>query len=152
MIFWVLELCEATIHAVPTLGSSLSGESSDLEVPDSKDNSVQTVNREFPEEGCSEESSEVEYNNITQSSTNDIFVAPSGMHWDTVPPSPSTKVRACNIIRCALCLKTSKIFRTPRGAFQWFVTEAMLQEIVCCTNLEGKRVSLKRKQNWGDVD
>ncbi|KAF5269714.1 hypothetical protein FQA39_LY08637 [Lamprigera yunnana] len=51
---------------------------------DNENNSVQILNEKFLEDDCSEESSEDEYNNITQASTNDILVAPSGMHWDKV--------------------------------------------------------------------
>ncbi|KAF5297990.1 hypothetical protein FQA39_LY11865 [Lamprigera yunnana] len=103
-----------------------SGENSDSQVSENENNSVQILNEEFSENDCSDESGEDQYNNIMQASVNDIFMASSRMHREKgYPWSPSsTKVRACNIIRRAPEIRNSKIFRTPRDAFEYFVTES----------------------------
>nr|XP_022904749.1 piggyBac transposable element-derived protein 4-like [Onthophagus taurus] len=78
------------------------------------------------------------------------YIAPSDLLWSLEPPAKN-KIQPHNIIRRAPRLATKHMAATPKKAFQLFVTPVIVQEIVNCTNLEGKRVYGAKGKPWKDV-
>lgn len=82
--------------------------------------------------------------------SSEAFVGKNGKRWGTKPPAdvdmapPIKDFDACNVGPAPHCRK----FRTAKEAFLAFLSSDIIDEIVECTNLYGRR---KRESSWKDV-
>ncbi|XP_061756675.1 uncharacterized protein LOC133552992 isoform X1 [Nerophis ophidion] len=74
-----------------------------------------------------------------------------GSYWSELPPSQG-RTQSHNIIRSrsgpAEGLSTTV---SPKDAWELFITDDILQEVMKCTNLEGRRVATARRKEWTNV-
>ena len=117
-----------------------SGESeiSEVENDDIMDSDFEANCDEFSEssnEDDDDDDADASAENVSVSS----YISASNLEWKKEPPAKS-KVQPHNIIRRAPGLAKKHMSATPKEAIQLFLTEAIMQEIVHCTNLEARRV------------
>lgn len=79
------------------------------------------------------------------------FIAPSGLDWQLEPPQIS-RTPVHNIIRQLPGLPKKQRAATPGEAFRLFMSVDILEEIVYCTNMEGKRVCDNKRKQWKNLD
>ncbi|XP_022910889.2 piggyBac transposable element-derived protein 4-like [Onthophagus taurus] len=142
LVQWVAE-CED----LPSEESDVS----EAENDDTEDRNLELVPDEYSGSSSDrgDDNSEDDVDDIGKPSTSG-YIAPSGLVWSLEPPAKN-KIQPHNIIRRAPGLARKHMAATPKKAFQLFVTPVIVQEIVNCTNLEGKRVYGATGKPWKDV-
>lgn len=143
----ILQQWAAECDDLPSEESDVSEAGND----DTEDRNFELVSDEYSGSSSDhgDDNSEDDVDDIGKSSTSD-YIAPSGLVWSLEPPTKN-KIQPHNIIRRAPGLARKHMAATPKEAFQLFVTPVIVQEIVNCTNLEGKRVYGAKGKPWKDV-
>lgn len=145
---------ETVLQWAAECDSLFSGESdaSEEENNDTQDKSFEIVSDEYSGSSSDDDISEddADNNDHPASASTSGYTARSGLEWNLEPPVKS-KTEQHNIIRRAPGLVRKHMAATPNEAFQLFLTPVIIQEIVNCTNLEGKRVYAEKGKPWNNV-
>lgn len=86
-----------------------------------------------------------------QSYPNELFAAKDGTVWSNQPPAKS-QTRAHNVMKVPPGPSKGVSTATPKSAFELFITDLILDEILMCTNREGNRIALAKNKVWRKVD
>ena len=71
----------------------------------------------------------------------------TGIYWRANPQS-RTRTRSFNILRQGPGPVRGSRIATPRDAFEFLITRDIIDEVIQCTNLEGRRVAAARGKDW----
>ena len=91
---------------------------------------------------CSEESE-----NEVLSAFQSLRMNKTGIYWSESPPA-WTQTRPSNILRKRPGPVRGFRITTPRDAFKSFIMRNIINEVIQCTNLEGRRVTVARGKVW----
>ncbi|XP_034058307.1 piggyBac transposable element-derived protein 4-like [Gymnodraco acuticeps] len=96
-------------------------------------------------EDSSDESSEEE----TQTQANRL--SKKGSYWNEQPPTQG-RARTHNILRrCPGPVSGSTII-SPKDAWELFISDNIIEEVLRCTNLEGRRAAAAKGKEWRCLD
>lgn len=95
-------------------------------------------------EGSSDESDERSYRSAN------FLIGRDGTQWSKTPP-PMSRIRAHNVMKIPPGPVKGTVTVSPKDAWDYFISQRMLDEIVHCTNLEGRRIASIMKKNWHNV-
>ena len=73
------------------------------------------------------------------------------IYWSENPPS-RTQTRSFNILRQRSGPVRGSRIATPRDAFEFLITRDIIDEVIHCTNLEGRRMAAARRKDWKKFD
>ena len=88
-----------------------------------------------------------ESENDALSSLQSERMSKTGIYWSENPPA-RTQTRSCNILRERPGPVRGSRITTPQEAFESFITRDIIDEVIQCTNLEGRRVAAARGKVW----
>ena len=97
---------------------------------------LSSTSQAFPASTFSNQSASV------QPSDMDSRTGKDGTYWSSTP-SPQQRFRSHNVIRSRLSTFLSSEVYTPKRAFELFISDNIVEEILLCTNLQGQRASQK---------
>ena len=75
----------------------------------------------------------------------------TGTYWSENPPLRS-QTRSFNLLRQRPGPVRGSRIATPRDAFEFLITRDIIDEVIQCTNLEGRRVAAARGKEWKKID
>ena len=75
----------------------------------------------------------------------------TGIYWSKNPP-PRTQTRSCDILRERPGPVRGSRITTPLDAFESFITRCIMNEVIQCTNLEGRSVAAGRGKAWKKIN
>ena len=75
----------------------------------------------------------------------------TGIYWSENLPS-RTQTRSFNILRQGPGPVRGSRIATPEDAFEFLITREIIDEVIQCTNLEGRRVAAAREKDWKIID
>ena len=75
----------------------------------------------------------------------------TGIYWSENSPA-RTQTKSCNILRERPGPVRGSRITTPQEAFESFITHDIIDEVIQCTNLEGRRVAAARGKVWKKID
>ncbi|XP_061747885.1 piggyBac transposable element-derived protein 4-like [Nerophis ophidion] len=74
-----------------------------------------------------------------------------GSYWSELPPTQG-RTQSHNIIRSRSGpAEGLSITVSPKDAWELFITDDIIQEVMKCTNLEGRRVATARRKEWTNI-
>lgn len=79
------------------------------------------------------------------------LTAKNGIQW-TLDPPPAAKTQSHNIMKQAPGLPKTVTKVSPKSAFDVFLSKNIVEEIIMCTNREGRRVALEKNKTWVNVN
>ncbi|KAJ8403677.1 hypothetical protein AAFF_G00350030 [Aldrovandia affinis] len=91
----------------------------------------------------SEESSEEE----TQSDR----MSEKGSYWNEHPPTQG-RTRSHNILRCCPGPASGLSTVSPKDAWDMFISNNIIEEVLHCTNLEGRRAAAAKRKEWRRIE
>ena len=99
----------------------------------------------------SEDEFSEESENDALSSLQSERMSKTGIYWSENPPA-RTQTRSCNILRERPGPVRGSRITTPQEVFESFITRDIIDEVIQCTNLEGRRVAAARGKVWKKID
>lgn len=97
-------------------------------------------------EDSSDESSEEE----AQTKSNRL--SKKGLYWDENPPAHG-RTRSHNILRSCPGPRPGSTAVSPKDAWDLFMSNNIIEEVLKCTNLEGRRIAATAKgKEWRNID
>ncbi|KAL7369940.1 hypothetical protein ABVT39_013743 [Epinephelus coioides] len=96
-------------------------------------------------EGSSDESSEEEIQ--TQSNR----LSKNGSYWNENPPTHS-RIRSHNILRSCPGPTPGSAAVSPKDAWDKFISDNIIEEVLRCTNLEGRRAAAAKGKEWKSIN
>lgn len=97
-------------------------------------------------EDLSDESSEDE----TQ--TQSDRMSKRGSYWSEHPPPPQGRTRSHNILRSCPGPVPGSTSISPKDAWDMFISDNIIDEVLKCTNLEGRRTAAAKGKKWRSID
>lgn len=74
----------------------------------------------------------------------------NGRYWSELPPVQG-RAQCHNIFRSCPGIAPGPAITSPKDAFCLFITDNIIDEILMCTNLEGRRTAAAKGKTWKDV-
>ncbi|KAK9976650.1 hypothetical protein ABG768_021855 [Culter alburnus] len=96
-------------------------------------------------EDLSDESSEEE----TQTQSNRM--SKNGFYWSKYPPAHG-RTRSYNILRSCPGPAPGSTANSPKDAWDMFISDNIIEEVLKCTNLEGRRAAAAKWKEWRSID
>lgn len=87
---------------------------------------------------------------IQQTQKDDTFISVNGTVWKKNAPSTS-RTRAHNIVKCTPGVSREVKTSCPKDAWDCIITHSIIEEIIHCTNLEGRRLATEEGKQWKNV-